>query len=43
MVYIPATVPTTFLNMYLPAFYAALIVAFIGLTGIAIEKETFKF
>ena len=39
MVYIPATVPTTFLNMYLPAFYAALIVAFIGLTGIAIEKR----
>jgi energy-converting hydrogenase A subunit G len=39
MVYIPATVPTTFLNMYLPTIYAALIVAFIGLTGIAIQKR----
>lgn len=39
MVYIPATVPLTYLNMYLPAIYTGLIVAFIGLIGIAIEKR----
>ena len=39
MVYIPTTVSPIVINMYLPAVYTALIIAFIGLTGIAIEKR----
>lgn len=39
MVYIPTTVPSIYLNMYLPAVYTGLIVAFIGLIGIAMEKR----
>lgn len=39
MVFIPTTVPSVYLNMYLPAIYTGLIVAFIGLIGIAIEKR----
>ena len=32
MVYIPTTVSPIVINMYLPAVYTALIIAFIGLT-----------
>lgn len=39
MIYIPTAVPTAYINMYLPAIYTGLIVAFIGLIGIAIEKR----
>ena len=39
MVYIPTTVSPIVINMYLPAVYTALIITFIGLTGIAIEKR----
>ena len=36
MVIIPEFVPTAFLNMYLPAIYAGLIVGFIGSMAIAL-------
>lgn len=39
MVFIPTTVPSIYLNMYLPAIYTGIIIAFIGLIGIAIEKR----
>lgn len=39
MVIIPEFVPTAFLNMYLPAIYAGLIVGFIGSMAIALKRE----
>lgn len=39
MVYIPPFVPDVFINMYLPAIYAGLIIGFIGTMAIAIRKE----
>ncbi len=39
MVIIPEFVPVTFLNMYLPAIYAGLIVGFIGSMAIALKRE----
>lgn len=39
MVFIPQFVPTAFLNMYLPAIYAGLIVGFIGSMAIALKRE----
>ena len=39
MVIIPEFVPAAFLNMYLPAIYAGLIVGFIGSMAIALKRE----
>ena len=39
MVVIPAFVPSAFINMYLPAIYAGLIIGFIGTMAIALKKE----
>ena len=39
MVFIPQFVPAAFLNMYLPAIYAGLIVGFIGSMAIALKRE----
>ena len=39
MVMIPAFVPSAFINMYLPAIYAGLIIGFIGTMAIALKKE----
>lgn len=39
MVFIPEFVPAVFLNMYLPAIYAGLIVGFIGTMAIALKRE----
>ena len=39
MVLLPEFVPTMFLNMYLPAIYAGLIVGFIGSMAIALKRE----
>ncbi|MBE6508076.1 MAG: DUF2105 domain-containing protein [Methanobrevibacter sp.] len=39
MVYIPLSVPSAFISMYLPAIYAGLIVGFIGTMAIALKRE----
>lgn len=39
MVFIPSYVPQVFIDMYLPAIYAGLIVGFIGTMAIAMKKE----
>lgn len=39
MVVVPAFVPTAFLNMYLPAIYAGLIIGFIGSMAIALKRK----
>lgn len=39
MVFIPPHVPVEFINMYLPAIYAGLIVGFIGTMAIAMKRE----
>ena len=39
MVFAPAFVPAAFINMYLPAIYAGLIIGFIGTMAIALRKE----
>lgn len=39
MVFIPPHVPAIFVNMYLPAIYAGLIVGFIGTMAIAMKRE----
>ena len=39
MVLLPEFVPTMFLNMYLPAIYAGLIVGFIATMAIALKRE----
>ena len=39
MVVMPLQVPATFINMYLPAIYAGLIVGFIGSMAIAMKRE----
>ena len=39
MALVPPFVPTAFLNMYLPAIYAGLIVGFIGTMAIALKRE----
>ncbi|RBQ23805.1 hypothetical protein ALNOE001_06940 [Candidatus Methanobinarius endosymbioticus] len=39
MVLIPEVVPTITASLYLPAVYLAMIVGFLGLTGIAIQKK----
>ena len=39
MVFIPLSVPSAFISMYLPAIYAGLIVGFIGTMAIALKRE----
>ena len=39
MVFAPAFVPAAFINMYLPAIYAGLIIGFIGTMAIALRRE----